>query len=334
MANTNISDIIVPEVFQQYMIRETAERARIFQSGLLVSDGSLSSFLAGGGYSVKLPRWDDLWNTATSAPSDNASSDDEASDATPLAITANNDLAIRQNRNQGWSSSDLTAALAGDDPLAMVVARVATFWANSLERTFVSTLKGIVAESVAPTASSTSNADDLVHTAAAGVTPEDIIDAAATMGDADDRLSAIIMHSKIYASLAKQNLIDFIPDSEGRSRFPTYLNYTVIRDDDCPVATGVYDTYLIARDAFAWGEGSARVPVETDRHPRGGDGGGVEELWTRREFVMHPRGYSCIVADAASGASPIDSVLAVATSWQRNALERKQIGFACLKSTV
>lgn len=322
---TQISDIVVPEVFAKYMIRETAERARIFQSGLLVSDGSLAAFLAGGGNSIKLPHWDDLWIGGTSTGDDNLSSD-QANAATPTGVTAVSDMAVRHNRNQAWTAYDLTAAFAGDDPLSMVVSRVATYWANSLEKMFVSSIQGVIADNIA------ADGGDMVNDQnAASISPEMIIDTAATMGDADDRLAVIVMHSAIYASLAKLNLIDFIPDSDGKTRFPSYMGYQVIRDDDCPVDTGVYDTYLVARDAFAWGEGSARVPVETYRNPSTGDGGGQEELWTRREFVLHPRGFT-YTHTWTNNQSPSNTELAAATGWARVAKERKQVGIACLKS--
>ena len=109
MAVTRISDVIVPAVFADYVIRETAENARIFQAGILGSDPRLNDFLAGGGQTINLPMWNDL-----SGPS-NVSSDDPSSSASPAKINALADIAVRLSRNKGWSSSDLTADLAGDD---------------------------------------------------------------------------------------------------------------------------------------------------------------------------------------------------------------------------
>lgn len=320
--STRLSDVIVPEVFAKYMMRETAEKARIFQAGLMASNGVISDFLAGGGQTTNLPAWNDLGGD------ENISSDDETDEATPLAVTANTDIAIRHNRNQGWSSADLVQALAGDDPLAMVSNRVSTYWANQLEKMMISTISGVVADNIA------NNAGDMVvDITGAGISAEAIIDCGATMGDADDRLSTMIMHSKVYAQLAKLNLIDFIPDSEGKTSFPTYLGYQVIRDDDCFNDGSVAHTYLLARDAFQWGETTPRVPVEVDRNPRGGRGGGIEELWTRRSFCMHPSGFAWGSASMV-GISPTNAELALAANWSRVAPERKQVGIAVLVSDI
>jgi hypothetical protein len=321
MTNTRISDVIVPEVFQKYMIRETAEKARIFQAGIMNANPVITGFLAGGGRTVNLPYWTDLSGT------ENISGDDETSVATSIKLATTKDLAIRQNRNQGWSSSDLTEALAGDDPLKVVSQRVGTYWANQFDKLVISTLKGLTADNIA------ANSGDMVKDATGStITADLVIDAAATMGDADERLAAIAMHSKTYARLAKLNLIDFIPDSEGRVRFPSYLGYNVIRDDDCYQNGTITHTYLLARDAFAWGEGTPKYPVEVDRFPAQGMGGGVEQIWSRREFVIHPYGYSWAIATPGAGMagqSPTNAEMEAATAWTRNA-PRKNVGIAVL----
>lgn len=326
MAVTRISDVIVPAVFADYVIRETAEKARIFQSGVLGSDPRINDFLGGGGQTINLPMWNDL------SGSSNVSSDDPGTSATAAKINALADIAVRLSRNKGWSSADLTADLAGDDPMRVVGNRVVSYWSREFENILVSAITGVVLKNIA------SYASDMVNdvSATAGATASAIIDTVQTMGDASDSLSTIIMHSQIYASLAKQNLIDFIPDSEGRVRFPTYLGYNVIRDDSVLVTgTGVtakYYTYIVGPGAILFGEGAARIPVETYRYPGQGNGAGVEELWSRREICFHPAGHKFVVAGMA-GLSPTNVELATAAAWDRVAPERKQINMACLIST-
>ena len=326
MAVTRISDVIVPAVFSDYVLRMTAEKARIFQAGILSSDPRIGSFLSGGGQTLNMPMWNDLSGVS------NVSNDDPASIATPAKMSAAADIAVRLSRNKGWSSADLVADLAGDDPQTVVANRVVDYWSREFETILVSMLTGVFAKNVL------TNSSDMVNdvSATSGATASAIIDTAQTMGDASDDLSTIVMHSQIYASLAKQNLIDFIPDSEGKVHFPTYLGYNVIRDDSVLVTgtgpTAKYWTYLIGKDALAFGEGSARVPVETYRYPAQGNGGGVEELWSRRELVMHPKGMQFVVGGMA-GLSPTNAELAAAAAWARVAPERKQVKLAALVST-
>lgn len=326
MAVTRISDIIVPAVFASYVMRATAERARIFQSGILGSDPRLSNFLGGGGQTINLPMWNDLSGAS------NVGSDDPAVLAVPAKITALADVAVRLSRNKGWSSADLVADLAGSDPMITIANRVVDYWMREFEDILVAEITGIIAKNIL-----TYSSDMVIDVSAtAGATASAIIDVAQTMGDASDALGTIIMHSQIYASLAKQNLIDFLPDSEGKVRFPSYLGYNVIRDDSVLVtgsgATAKYYTYMVGRDAIIFGEGDAKTPVETFRYPAQGNGAGVEELWSRRELVFHPRGHKFVVAGMA-GLSPTNAELAAAAAWDRVAPERKQVDIAALIST-
>jgi len=335
MAVTRLSDVIVPSVFVPYMLKETMVKSAIFNSGILRQDGQLSTFLSGGGQTVNVPFWNDLQDSTTA----NISSDDPAQAAVPDKITAAQDIAIRNNRNKAWSDADLVSELAGDDPMKRVGSRVAAWWAREFQRYLVSGLRGIFASN---TANNGGDMQVIIGTDATGaaaaaekVSANAILDAAQTMGDASDVLDTIIMHSVVYTNLAKQNLIDFIPDSEGKVRFPSYLGYQVIKDDGCPAVAGtnriMYWTFLIGKNAIGWAEVPPDVPVETFRHPEQGNGGGVEELWTRRQFCMHPYGIKWNSASMA-GRSPTDTELRNATNWTRVYPERKQVPMAVLQS--
>mgnify|MGYP000281957117 CR=1 FL=1 len=74
------------------------------------------------------------------------------------------------------------------------------------------------------------------------------------------------MHSATKAFLKKSNLIDTERDSTD-VEFDTYQGRRVIVDDGCPVADGVYTTYLFGQGAIAFGNGSpvGFVATEVDR---------------------------------------------------------------------
>lgn len=330
---TRLTDAIIPEVFVPYMLKETKTKSALFEAGILRSDSMLSTFLAGGGQTVNVPFWKDLSDTDTA----NISSDDPNVEATPDKITSAQDIAIRQNRNKAWSDADLVSELAGSDPMQQIGTRVVAWWMREFQRVLIATLRGVVADNVA------ANSGDMVNDIstdansavadAERVSADAILDTAQTLGDSSDNLDTICMHSVVYTRLAKQNLIDFIPNSEGKVKFPTYLGYRVIKDDLCPAIAGTYriryHTYLIGKDAFGWAESPPDVPVETFRHPAQGNGGGVEELWTRRQFALHPYGIKW-TSSSMAGKSPTDAELRDTANWTRVYPERKQVNFAAL----
>ena len=104
-------------------------------------------------------------------------------------------------------------------------------------------------------------------------------------------------------------------------------------DDSLPVVAGVnspeYTTVLFAPGAFGYGTGVLGVPSEMDREPSHGYGGGEDILYTRRNPIIQPAGFS-FVATPATGTTATLAELATATSWDR-VLERKNCGIAFLK---
>lgn len=137
MAGTQISDIIVPEVFNPYVQQLTEVKTRMIQSGALVSEPFLNDFLAGGGITGNAPSWKDLADDA-----DNVSSDalPSVSDATPVKTGAVDEIFVRLSRNQTWQASDLAGDLAGSDPMSSIAARVADYRARRYQDAFIATI--------------------------------------------------------------------------------------------------------------------------------------------------------------------------------------------------
>jgi hypothetical protein len=330
MAVTRLSNVIVPDVFQTYMAKDTMTKSAIFASGAVRQDANMAGLLAGGGTTFQVPFWNDLANTEGNIATDNPSDV-----ATPLNVTASKMRAIRQFRTQGWSDADLVAELAGSDPMVRISSRVGAYWARQFQTTLVKTLQGVLADNVA------NDSGDMVKDitgntgADAMVSANAILDAAQTMGDASDQLKLLVMHSVVYTNLAKQNLIDFIPNSDGSVRFATYLGYPIIKDDGVLTAVSGSDvhywTYLLGEGAIGFAESPPNVPVETFRYPDQGNGSGVEVLWTRRQFAMHPYGFDWL-AGSVAGQFPTNAEIAAAANWDRKFPERKQIPIAAIKS--
>ena len=60
------------------------------------------------------------------------------------------------------------------------------------------------------------------------------IQALLTTGDSLENLTMIMMHSTVYGKLLENDLIDFIKDSTGTTRIPTFLDREIIVDDGLP----------------------------------------------------------------------------------------------------
>lgn len=341
---TRVSDVIVPEVFTPYMQNLTEEKSRLVQSGLLIRSEPLDALLSGGGLTFQVPSWRDLDNDAervstdTSVPfsaADAALPAGTARPPNPLKIGSLKEIAVRLNRNNSWSTTDLAAILAGSDPMNAIADRVAAYWTRRLQAAFIATWNGVIADNAANDAADYAN--DISGAAFVdGVTnfsAEAFLDAAQTMGDSQEGLVAVAVHSVVYNRMQKNNLIDFIPDARGEINIPTFLGREVIVDDGLPRAGSVYDSWLFGTGATQLGVGTPPVATEVERKPGGGNGGGQDVLYSRVMWSMHPTGHAWIgSADEGGPANTgtANSDLDEAGSWDRRYPERKQIKFARL----
>jgi hypothetical protein len=327
-----LSDVIVPEVFNSYMTKDTVQTLAYFQAGVIRQDADMASKLAGGGRTFNVPFWKDLddeeSDTATDDPDDYA---------TPGSLGSGKDVAVRQFRTRGWSTMNLTAELAGSDPMQRINSRVNAYWQRQFDMIIAATLQGVFADNAA------NDGGDMIEDISmdsAGtpastnlISAEAVMDAAQTLGDVKSNLKLIVMHSDVNTRLAKQDLITFRPDSQGKVMVPYYLDYRVHVSDRATVVQGahqmLYHNYLLGADAIGWAESPPAKPVETESEPSAGRGSGAETLWTRRQFGVHPYGIKWADAQVA-GEFPTNSELKLAANWDRVYPERKQIPMADL----
>lgn len=337
-----ISDVVVPQIFSAYVQQQTQEKSRLIQSGAVMRDAALDALLAGGGLTFNDPSFKDLENDQ-----DNVASDDNTSSSTPNKIGTATEIQVRLSRNNSWSAMNLSADLAGRDPMQAIASRVADYWVRRMQAAYVATVKGLFADNAAAPTGTEHVQNDLTHDVSGvsfidGVTnfsAESFLDTAVTMGDSMDQLSLVFMHSIVYNRALKNNLIDFVPDSSNQAAqgIPTFLGREVVVDDGTPRTSGIFETWLFGAGAVRMGMGAPRSSPATElfRIPAAGNGAGQDLLFNRTEWMIHPVGHKYAVAAPDSG-GPSNAAttgnLAHADSWARVFPERKQIKIARLIS--
>jgi hypothetical protein len=320
MAKTAVADIIIPIEFEKYAIERTAALSTFGQCGIIEHAPEFDELAAGGGRTVEMPFWKDL-TAARQLLSD-------AGTLTVNKINADKDTARIHNDAQAWSVNHLAKVISGDDPMQAIVDLVGGYWARIDEGILVSCLKGIfAAASMAGNKLSIASEVLANQTVATRLNGSTFVDATVALGDRGDRLTAVAMHSATEAALRKLDLIDFIPDSEGKAQIRTFQGRRVVVDDNLPVRNGttsglVYTTYLFGPGAF--GKGAAAL----DSAPlQGGHGSeGVElarvpldsdtVLINRRRYILHPRGVKFTSAAVAAD-SPTNAELENGANWTR-----------------
>lgn len=330
---TLLADVIVPSLFQPYVIEKTAEKSELFRSGVIQKVDGLNSMLNGGGKIIDMPFWQDLQGADEIVTSGGTASVGK--------IETELDRARRLLRQKGWGAEDIAGILAGSDPMQAIASLVAEYWARRMQAMVLSTLKGIFSAS-----SMSASVLDIAQTSGAAtdvhkLNASTFVDAAQLLGDAKGKLAVIVMHSAVEASLLKNDLIDFIMDSQSARQISVFQGYRVVVDDGMPVETvdskPVYTSYLFGQGAIGYGENMAPKPVaggigdwyqELSRVP----GQGLSIMYNRRDFILHPRGVK--FTDAAVAAeTPTNAELETGTNWLR-VYERKNVRIVKIRHNV
>ena len=315
MATTRLTDVIVPEIFDPYVVEKTAEKSRLRQSGIIGMVPGL--VVPDAGVMVQMPFWNDLGGE------DEVLKDDDDG-LTPAKIVAGKDVAHVLARGKAWSAGDLATAFSGSDVMGAIASRVADFWVRTEQKTLIAILKGIFGS--AAMNDSLLDITDFATPQASTVNKNSIVDAISLLGDSGDLLTGLVCHSAVMYDLAKKEMLDAkvnIGDTEIKPEFQKFLGRDVIADDGCPVETlttgpntgkKAYTTYLFGIGAIGFAPGTPPVPTETARNALAGK----DTLVNRRHFIMHPRGVKWNnLAVATDEPTPSNEKLALAANWTR-----------------
>lgn len=327
MAGTTLTDVIVPELFNPYVINKTMEKSALVQSGIVVNDEEFDNLASQAAPTVNMPFFEDLTGESKQIV--------EGEDGQEDKIKSNKDVAAIIRRYNIWAATDLSAALAGKDPMEAIASLVAGFWARDMQKELVALLNGIFGTIPAQGDSGTAEtrlASNILNISgssgnAGKWSGAAFIDAEQKLGDNKTALTAVCMHSATEAELKKQNLIETVQPSNDVA-FGLYQGKRVIVDDGCPVkgsgASQVFSTYLFGTGAVALGNGSPAgfVPTETDRAKR--KGSGVDYLINRKTMILHPRGVAWTNANVAKMEGPSRAEMSDPANWNP-VYEPKQI---------
>lgn len=298
---TKVADILVPEIFNPYVIEASLTSNAFFQSGIVGPVPDLN-FGSRGGLSIEMPFWKQV--------NERAQLLDDDYDLVIKKIRTGQDTAVQHARALVYGATDLAAALSGEDPMAILAGMIGGNWSMEMNHVLLASLQGAM-----PSVPDNTHDISALSGDAGLIDGASFIDAGQKLGEHKENIVGMAMHSAVEASLAKAELIDTIRDSEGKVIMQTFMNKRVIVDDMLgPDSGGVYDTFLFGPGAIGYGEGSPKVPSETGRAPL--TNGGQEYLVSRRHFVLHPRGVRWTPASGVPAKqTPSDVELADTGNW-------------------
>ncbi len=299
MSKTLLSNIINPEVFNPYLEKRIREISPLFTSEVLESSNFFDNLALNRGNVIKMPYFADLYGEDQVLSPDTSLS--------PVVVPAEKqDLAVLLTRGKAWSQRDLQTALSCTDPVKAIGNIAAEFWADKMQITFQSILKGVFGVSTM-----SAKVHDISSLAVdkSKLSCESFIDAMEKMGDAKDIITAVVMHSAAEAQLEKEKLVKTVCENNEIRKY--FMGKLIITDDNCPHTSDTFTTYLLGKGAFAYGNGAAADECETVRDSLSDS----DILISRKHYLMHPRGIKW--TGAAFEASPSNKDLEASKNWAK-----------------
>jgi hypothetical protein len=301
MANTLVSNIVLPTEFARYVADASTLKSNLFSSGVIAQAPNLAITK---GAILNMPFIKQLARGST-----------PLSDSTPLvkkAVATDAMSAIVHSRGDAWGVNDLAAAYAGEDLVGFIAEQFGQYWADEYQSQVIATLKGVMAG-----AAMASHVYDGTAVGAGTWTVDGFINARYKLGDARSKLGAILVPASVVALMEKDdNNLSRSKNSDG-NEITTYRGLTVIEADELvPVGTGnaaVQSAYLLGAGAFGFANGLDLATVGQQRDELAGD----TTLVTRQSYVLHPQGFKTNLTITANGESPTNAQLANAAAFTR-----------------
>lgn len=312
-----------PELFlMQWQAAQDPVQTAMLTSGAMVEDSTIRGIIRNGSNLYTIPFYNIL-----GGEEDNY---DGNTDITETEHSGSSQSGVVYGRAHAWADRDFIYDFnSGADPMRSIVAQTSHYWAKKKQTRMVKILTAVFGIS--------SSDEWKLHTTniaskTASAAEANMLDAAAAAdamqkanGDNSGVYSMAVMHSKIAANLAKQQLLQYrkYTDMQGIERTVNIADWnglTVIVDDGVPVgesssASGEkeYTTYLFGRGALLTAPAPVKTPVETGRDAK--KHGGYDFLVNRLRETIHPNGFSW-TKDMSSVSSPTDADLGTTSNWK------------------
>lgn len=306
---THLSDVIVPEVFGNYVLNTALKTNRFVQSGILTPDPDLGPRLLDAGTKITVPFINDL-----SGDPDNWTDTD---DIQVNQLTSGKQLGLKFYQTKAFGYTSLSQMISGAPIQTTIGNRFANFWTRADEKMLLAVLNGVMGVSKVKNAkfydATTKTPTDAAFSA------KGFIAAIGLMGDLQDTtLGAIAVNSATYSMMKMQNLIETIQPANGALPFEAYNGLRIVLDDDIPVdltnkqkPTTV--SYIFAPGAVRYS--SILASTETKYDPI--KEGGTDIIVQKRVGTIHVAGTSVKPSfTPAKGAFPTMTELSNQNTWE------------------
>lgn len=277
------------EVFDRELalayVDNTPERSTAFwDSGVFTTDNRISRQLAAGAIDFNIPTIVGIDANREAYYSNTVYTDI----AEPEGISGGRMKGMLAQLNNGFAESKLAVHLNRDaDQLKYIVGDINNYWRRQAEIRAIATLNGLVNWDQA-------QADQVLTVDTGAVFDYNaFVEAEGTMSDQYEGSGVIVMNKKLYNYIRQVDASAI--QNVAPSNMPpvnTYNGRRIIISKDNTETANEFISYLLNANAFVAESQTGQDDLEVGNSIQRGNGGGFKTLWTRRDMLIHPNGFS------------------------------------------
>lgn len=303
MPVTDLSNTIIPVVFDKYVLNTILKTNRFIKSGIIVPDQTLGEQLMQPGDEITIPFLNDL--------SGDPQAWTDTEDINVANLTTGSQRAIKFRQAKAFGSTEISRMVSGAPIAETIATRFANYWNNVDQTILNSTLKGVFLNDKVV------NTKLFDQTVVSPSTPtfgaKGFLAAIGLLGDLQDQtFTKIAVNSATYSQMKYEGMISTIQPQDSVTPINYYNNMEVIVDDDIPLETGGIAT------AYIYGSGAVSYSTvlhstEVVHEPL--KQGGRDSVVNKRVSATHVNGTTLAKSFNPAGQTTIKDELAKGTTW-------------------
>lgn len=313
-------------VVLSYLAPDPLVSTPLMQSGAFVSDARLRPLLTSGSATFTVPSINGI-DTKLEANYGNTILTDIAM---PRGITAKSMQGRIAFLNESFVESTLERYLTGISPNQVIAGLIDGLWQDQAELRALATVIGLRNYDQANGKTLSLDISKSTADATSGFSVDAFIDAESTMARGARGTGSIFVHPLIAAKMRKQQLIEKVKTSDDLPPIDVYNGRAVIETTEhtrigAAGANAKYVTYLMNNGAFSADSVPGPEDLELERTGSTGNGSGHTTLYTRRNMLIHPQGFSFIAAENTLTGGTKNEALSASWSDLTNAANWAQV---------
>ena len=285
MAILTLREAFKKDLVESFLPADPMRMSPFWSSGVVRSDGRITRLLASGSQDFVVP----YLNPIDAKLEPNYSNTIVTDIAVPNVINAGKMRGMVNYLNNSWLESSLETYLIGFEPLRQIANQIAGYWVEQTERRLVATVVGL-------RNFDQDNGKKFTTEKATPFSVADFIAVEGTMSPQYRGRGVMVVHPAVATQMRLAKLTIPFQDPTTLTVIETYNGRRLIESSDGTVtktgATVKYVSYLLNDGAFAGESVPDRYDLELERTEATGNGGGHSSLWTRRNMLIHPMGFS------------------------------------------